>query len=192
MFRSLQTRESWPSLVRNRLTPPTSTPSVVESMKVVSLRSTTTSRPPWSITSSSCCLNSGAVYRSTSPAREITYCSSLSFSVLTSKFMFAPGLAHPAVAAGLMSTARSRNRLSLTGCRRVLRRLQLLDLLLDDRRARIVRRELDELLVGGDRLRVVAALLGGLRQLELHVRVVRSNVDEPLVCRLRLLERGLR
>ena len=35
MFRSLQTRESWPSFERSRLTPPTSTPSVVESMNVV-------------------------------------------------------------------------------------------------------------------------------------------------------------
>ena len=35
MLRSLQTSESWPSFVRRRLTPPTSTPSVVESMKVV-------------------------------------------------------------------------------------------------------------------------------------------------------------
>ena len=35
MFRSLQTSESWPSFERSRLTPPTSTPSVVESMNVV-------------------------------------------------------------------------------------------------------------------------------------------------------------
>ena len=49
-------------LVRpQRLTPPTSTPRVVESMKVVSVRSTTTCFPPFSITSRSCCLNSGAV-----------------------------------------------------------------------------------------------------------------------------------
>src|SRR5581483_8121222 len=61
MLRSLQTSESWPSFVRSRLTPPTSTPSVVESMKVVELRSTTTCFPPWPITSRSCCLNSGAV-----------------------------------------------------------------------------------------------------------------------------------
>jgi hypothetical protein len=61
MLRSLQTSESWPSFERSRLTPPTSTPSVVESMKVVSEKSTTTSLPPCPITSSSCCLNSGAV-----------------------------------------------------------------------------------------------------------------------------------
>jgi len=72
MFRSLQTRESWPSFERRRFTPPTSTPSVVESMKVVFVKSTITSFPPWPITSSSCCLNSGAVYRSTSPASEMT------------------------------------------------------------------------------------------------------------------------
>ena len=35
MLRSLQTSESWPSFERRRLTPPTRTPSVVESMKVV-------------------------------------------------------------------------------------------------------------------------------------------------------------
>ena len=35
MLRSLQTSESWPSFVRSRLTPPTRTPSVVESMNVV-------------------------------------------------------------------------------------------------------------------------------------------------------------
>ena len=35
MFRSLQTSESWPSFERRRLTPPTRTPSVVESMNVV-------------------------------------------------------------------------------------------------------------------------------------------------------------
>ena len=61
MLRSLQTSESWPSFVRNRLTPPTSTPRVVESMKVVSEKSTTTSFAPLPITSRSCCLNSGAV-----------------------------------------------------------------------------------------------------------------------------------
>src|SRR5919202_1682113 len=46
MLRSLQTSESWPSFVRSRLTPPTSTPSVVESIKVVSEKSTTTWRAP--------------------------------------------------------------------------------------------------------------------------------------------------
>ena len=61
MFRSLQTSESWPSFGRSRLTPPTSTPSVVESMKVVFVKSTMTSLAPWAITSRSCCLNSGAV-----------------------------------------------------------------------------------------------------------------------------------
>ena len=44
MLRSLQTSESWPSFVRSRLTPPTSTPSVVESMNVVLLKSTITCR----------------------------------------------------------------------------------------------------------------------------------------------------
>ena len=39
MLRSLQTSESWPSFVRSRLTPPTSTPSVVESMNVVDEKS---------------------------------------------------------------------------------------------------------------------------------------------------------
>ncbi len=87
MLRSLQTSESWPSFVRSRLTPPTRTPSVVESMKVVPLKSTTTSLPPCPITSSSCCLNSGAVYRSTSPVSEMTYASPLSCSVLMSKFI---------------------------------------------------------------------------------------------------------
>jgi hypothetical protein len=90
MFRSLQTSDSWPSFVRSRLTPPTSTPRVVESMKVVSLKSTITSFAPWPITSSSCCLNSGAVYRSTSPASAITNASSPSCSVLMSKFICPP------------------------------------------------------------------------------------------------------
>jgi len=61
MLRSLQTSESWPSFVRRRLTPPTRTPSVVESMNVVFEKSTITCLPPWPITSRSCCLNSGAV-----------------------------------------------------------------------------------------------------------------------------------
>src|SRR5438477_3004920 len=61
MFRSLQTSESWPSLERRRFTAPTSTPRVVESMNVVPLKSTMTSLRRWPITSSSCCLNSGAV-----------------------------------------------------------------------------------------------------------------------------------
>src|SRR5919198_3035741 len=86
MLRSLQTSDSWPSFVRSRLTPPTRTPSVVESMNVVSLKSTITCLPPCPMTSRSCCLNSGAVYRSTSPASEITKASSPSCSVLMSKF----------------------------------------------------------------------------------------------------------
>jgi hypothetical protein len=61
MLRSLQTSESRPPFGRSRFTPPTSTPRVVESMKVVSLKSTITSLPPRPMTSSSCCLNSGAV-----------------------------------------------------------------------------------------------------------------------------------
>jgi hypothetical protein len=61
MLRSLETRESWPSFVRRRLTPPTRTPSVVESMNVVLEKSTTTDLAPWLMTSSSCYLNSGAV-----------------------------------------------------------------------------------------------------------------------------------
>jgi hypothetical protein len=43
------------------LIPPTRTPSVVESMKVVFEKSTITFLAPWVITSRSCCLNSGAV-----------------------------------------------------------------------------------------------------------------------------------
>ena len=45
---------------------------MVESMNVVSVKSTITFFAPSEIASSSCCLNSGAVYRSTSPASEIT------------------------------------------------------------------------------------------------------------------------
>ena len=58
---------------RRRFTPPTSTPRVVESMNVVFVKSTITFLPPFEITSSSCCLNSGAVSRWTSPASEMTY-----------------------------------------------------------------------------------------------------------------------
>ena len=74
---------------------------------------------------------------------------------------------------------------------------ELLQLLADDARARIVRRELQEPLVGGDRRRGVTDLLGGLRELELDVRVVRLERDEALVrvdgerrLRLRVLERS--
>src|SRR4051812_1712840 len=133
MFRSLQTSESWPSFERSRLTPPTSTPSVVESMKVVLLKSTTTSLPPWPITSSSCCLNSGAVYRSTSPASEMTYASPLSCSVLMSKFIDSPRLGVRAMLLLLLLRGRRSRR-------------QLLDQLLDLRCARRARIELEVLL----------------------------------------------
>ena len=61
MLRSLHTSDSSPSPVRSRFTPPTSTPSVVESMNVASVKSTITCFAPLPITSSSCALNSGAV-----------------------------------------------------------------------------------------------------------------------------------
>ena len=61
MFRSEQTSQSWPSFVRSGLTPPTRTPSVVESMNVAFVKSTTTFLLPLPMTSSSCCLKSGAV-----------------------------------------------------------------------------------------------------------------------------------
>src|SRR4051812_37126925 len=160
MFRSLQTRESWPSFERRRLTPPTSTPSVVESMNVVSVKSTTTSLPPCPITSSNCCLNSGAVYRSTSPASEMTYDSPPSCSVLMSKFMRPPGIG--VGPGGIL--------LFLLLCRRGRCRRQLLDQRLDLRRARRAGVQLEVPLVGLDGGRRVSALLRGLRELEPVVR----------------------
>src|SRR5918995_2052342 len=116
----------------------------------------------------------------------MTYCSSLSFSVLTSKFM----LVWPPVSPTECAVS-SRSRVSLTRGRLGLRGLQLCDLLLDDRRSRVVGSELQEPLVGGDRLRDVAALLRGLGQLELDVRVPRRCCGKPVVRLLRLLEGGL-
>ena len=69
---------------------------------------------------------------------------------------------------------------------------ELLQLLADDGRVRVVRRELQELLVRGDRGRRVADLLGRLRELELDVRVVRLQRDEPLVRVDRQRRLGLR
>src|SRR6185437_14089567 len=150
MFRSLQTSESWPSFERSRFTPPTRTPSVVESMKVVLLKSTTTSLPPCPITSSSCCLNSGAVYRSTSPASEMTYASSLSCSVLMSKFIHSPRL-------GVGPRCYFFFLLRGRRCRR-----QLLDQLPDLRGARRRGIQHEVLLVRRDRRRRIACRLRGL------------------------------
>src|SRR5918995_2484328 len=99
----------------------------------------------------------------------MTYCSLLSFSVLTSKFMWIPRSRRQNV------RCHSRSRVSLTRRRRGLRGLQLLDLLCDDGCGRVVRRELQEPLVGRDRLDIVAALLSRLGQLELDVRVARGG-----------------
>src|SRR5918995_948859 len=74
----------------------------------------------------------------------MTYCSLLSFSVLTSKFMWIPRSRRQNV------RCHSRSRVSLTRRRRGLRGLQLLDLLCDDGRSRVVRCELQERLVGRD------------------------------------------
>src|SRR5438876_7617156 len=144
MFRSLQTSESRPSCERSRLTPPTSTPSVVESMNVVSEKSTTTSLAPSPITFSRCCLNSGAVYRSTSPASEMTYVPSSTLSVFTSKFICPPsrGSLTAAEPAGLELVRKER------------------ELLLRVSDVRIVGGELDEAPVGPDRERVEAGLGG--------------------------------
>jgi hypothetical protein len=61
MFSSVQTSASDPPAGRSRFTPPTRTPSVVESMKVASERSTTICYLPPSISSTMRSLNSGAV-----------------------------------------------------------------------------------------------------------------------------------
>src|SRR5215204_3546647 len=158
MFRSEQTSESCPSFERSRFTPPTSTPSVVESMKVVFEKSTITFLPPFEITSSSCCLNSGAVYRSTSPASEITYVSSPSCSVLMSKFISSPGSRR-----SQGSRSRPGGSLTSAGGRG---RLEHLEPLLHGVRTRIVRRELQELLVRRDRRSRVVRVLGRLRELD--------------------------
>src|SRR5438093_9551648 len=64
---------SAPSRERRRLTAPISTPSAVESRKVVSVRSTTIRDFPPSIASVSFCLSSGAVNRSISPRTATTW-----------------------------------------------------------------------------------------------------------------------
>jgi hypothetical protein len=61
MFWSVQTSDSEPPVGRRRFTPPTSTPSVVESMNVALERSTTSCFLPSSITCTRRSLNSGAV-----------------------------------------------------------------------------------------------------------------------------------
>src|SRR2546423_5721545 len=181
MLRSLHTSESCPSFVRSRLTPPTSTPSVVESMNVVFEKSTITSFAPLEITSRSCCLNSGAVYRSTSPESAITYEPLPTCSVAMSKFI-----------------GRSRRSLSLA-----LRneRLKLRKRLLGLLRAGAVRLELQVALVRVDRHLDVARVPGepaGLdrldrhtRKLELRVRLLRrpaGGSGDALVPVLRLRE----
>src|SRR5262245_109481 len=178
MLRSLHTSESSPSFVRRRFTPPTSTPRVVESMNVVSVKSTITCLPPLPITSRSCALNSGAVYRSTSPTSEITYRSPSSCCVLMSKFTLVPPelrcVRAPYLRAARSLTLRTRG--------------ERLDLLLGVGRVRVVRSELDELLVGGDRTRVVACVLGSLGEEQLvgGLRRVAERGDLP-VCAFELL-----
>src|SRR5688572_31499542 len=85
----------------------------------------------------------------------------------------------------------SRRGVSLTRLRGLLRTLQLLDLLLHERRGGIVRSELEEALVRPDRLREVARLLRRLRQLELDVRIARGERHDPLVGLRRVRERRL-
>src|SRR5215211_2617051 len=76
MLSSVQTSASEPPAGRSRFTPPTRTPSVVESMNVAFERSTTICFLPDSISSTIRSLNSGAVYRSTSPPSSITWVAS--------------------------------------------------------------------------------------------------------------------
>src|SRR3954452_12597578 len=137
-------------------------------MNVVDEKSTTTCLPPWAITSSSCCLNSGAVYRSTSPASEITYASSRSCSVLMSKFI---GLPRSAANCSGRSLTRGRGR----------RSSELLQALLDLRGERIVGRERQEPLVRDHRLRRRAGGVGDLPELELGARGRRVDPRAPLV-----------
>src|SRR4029079_4503936 len=162
MLRSLHTSDSSPSFVRRRLTPPTRTPRVVESMNVVSVKSTTTCVPPLPITSSSCALNSGAVYRSTSPRSEITSRSPSSCSVLISKFTLVP-----LELSRFCAVSPRRESLTLG------RRAERLDLLARVGGVRVVRRELDEELVGGDRGSRVAGVLRCLREEQLIGRLGR-------------------
>src|SRR5438132_11329244 len=128
-------------------------------MKVVSLKSTTTSLPPCPITSSSCCLNSGAVYRSTSPASEMTYAPFPSCSVLMSKFNACPercgGSAFPA--------ARSLTAALFEGCP------ERRDLRADPRLGSRVPLDLQKRQVGRERHLVVPEVLGRLRQVEIGV-----------------------
>src|SRR5262249_50706416 len=116
---------------------------------------------PWAITSSSCCLNSGAVYRSTSPASEMTKTLSESCSVLMSKFMF---VVSPRLDGASLLVLRTR--------RRSLRLwLQLLE-----RRLRLGR-----LFVCGDRRGRVARALRDLGEPELRRHVFRVELRELLV-----------
>src|SRR6266705_2660622 len=178
MLRSLHTSDSWPSFVRNRLTPPTRTPSVVESMNVVSLKSTITCFPPWPMTSRSCCLNSGAVYRSTSPASEITYASSPNCSVLMSKFIVPRGL----WSAGLFPSARSLTPGGLP---------QGLDPCADLRGRGGVELELEQAHVCADRHRRLAQCVRRLGEGKDRLLVVRAQLDDPLVRRNGRRGRGL-
>src|SRR5205814_47784 len=138
-------------------------------MNVVFEKSTITCLPPWPITSRSCCLNSGAVYRSTSPAREMTYASSEICSVLMSKFMCPPGARWRANCRVILLGG------GLRGGRSRLRR-ERRDLLLHLGGERVVRRQLQELLVGGERRRAVAGGLCRLPELELRVRIRRRQL----------------
>src|SRR5215203_353065 len=175
MLRSSQTIESVPLFSRSRLTPLTRTPSVVESMKVVLVKSTTTSSAPLAINSSICDFSSGAVYRSTSPVRAIT-CLALptcSVSMLKSTCVL------PEADGAESLTARHGGRVrGLADC---------LDLLFDERGGRVVRRKLDELLVRGDGRFRVAGRLGGLPEIELRVRVFRVQTDDSPVDEKRLV-----
>src|SRR5512132_725230 len=89
----------------------------------------------------------------------MTAVSSESFSVFTSKFM------RPSTLAG-----------ALWDCTR-----EPLQLLLDERCARIVRRQLEEVLVGGDGGVGVAAEVLDLSESQQEARIVRAELAQPLV-----------
>src|SRR5437588_4736222 len=101
-----------------------------------------------------------------------------------SKFMRPP----PSKWASAGESLTSRLRLG-TQSRELL--LQRLDLLLRVADARIVREQLDELLVAGDRAVQVAHGAGRLRVLDQRARVRRVGLDDLRVDRLLALQRRL-
>src|SRR5690242_17959471 len=110
----------------------------------------------------------------------MTYVSSLSCSVLMSKFIRPPG----SVSRGSVTRRGRRARALLLLLLRRRRRRELLDQLPDLRVRGATRGQLQVPPVGLDGGRVVARLLGGLAEAEPGVRVLRRDACDLVVGRL--------